>query len=135
MHYYFLHILKIDDPLVEIDVSARPESAETKPESTISTPKLSQQPKTETEIEKTSTTTDGKAQQVSTAAAAAAPSKAKPKTDFGITTGRNQRHVKLSRMRLKIAERLKASQNTTASLTTFNEIDCTNIMNVRLLIG
>lgn len=29
----------------------------------------------------------------------------------------------MNRMRLRIAERLKESQNTAASLTTFNEID------------
>jgi len=34
----------------------------------------------------------------------------------------------MSRMRIKIAENLKNSQNTNAMLTTFNEIDMTNIM-------
>ena len=34
-------------------------------------------------------------------------------------------------MRLRIAERLKQSQNTAASLTTFNEVDMTNIMAFR----
>jgi 2-oxoglutarate dehydrogenase E2 component (dihydrolipoamide succinyltransferase) len=34
-----------------------------------------------------------------------------------------ERRVKMSRMRLRIAERLKESQNTAASLTTFNEVD------------
>lgn len=41
--------------------------------------------------------------------------------------------VKMNRMRLRIAERLKQSQNTTASLTTFNEVDMTNIMEFRSL--
>lgn len=36
---------------------------------------------------------------------------------------RSETRVKMSRMRLKIAERLKQAQNTTAMLTTFNEID------------
>lgn len=36
---------------------------------------------------------------------------------------RQERRVKMNRMRLRIAERLKDSQNTAASLTTFNEID------------
>lgn len=36
---------------------------------------------------------------------------------------RNEKRVKMNRMRLRIAERLKESQNTSASLTTFNEID------------
>lgn len=39
--------------------------------------------------------------------------------------------VKMSRLRKTIAERLKASQNTAAILTTFNEIDMLNVMNLR----
>ncbi|KAJ8926061.1 hypothetical protein NQ315_009916 [Exocentrus adspersus] len=37
----------------------------------------------------------------------------------------------MNRMRLKIAQRLKEAQNTNAMLTTFNEIDMTNIMEFR----
>ncbi|KAJ1917540.1 2-oxoglutarate dehydrogenase complex E2 component [Tieghemiomyces parasiticus] len=44
---------------------------------------------------------------------------------------RGERRVKMSRMRLRIAERLKESQNAAASLTTFNEIDMTNLMAMR----
>lgn len=36
---------------------------------------------------------------------------------------RTEKRVKMNRMRLRIAERLKESQNVAASLTTFNEID------------
>lgn len=39
--------------------------------------------------------------------------------------------VKMNRMRLKIAERLKQSQNTAAFLTTFNEVDMFGIMEFR----
>mmetsp|Transcript_8837 Transcript_8837/g.11032 ORF Transcript_8837/g.11032 Transcript_8837/m.11032 type:complete len:227 (-) Transcript_8837:159-839(-) len=39
----------------------------------------------------------------------------------------------MNRMRLRIAERLKESQNTNASLTTFNEVDMTNLMEMRKL--
>lgn len=39
----------------------------------------------------------------------------------------------MNRMRLRIAERLKQSQNTAASLTTFNEVDMSSIMNLRKL--
>ena len=39
--------------------------------------------------------------------------------------------VKMSRMRLRIAERLKESQNTAAFLTTFNEIDMSALMEMR----
>lgn len=49
------------------------------------------------------------------------------------TGGREERRVKMNRMRLRIAERLKQSQNTAASLTTFNEVDMSNIMDFRKL--
>ncbi|KAJ1677486.1 2-oxoglutarate dehydrogenase complex E2 component, partial [Spiromyces aspiralis] len=44
---------------------------------------------------------------------------------------RGEHKVKLNRMRKRIAERLKQSQNTAASLTTFNEIDMTNLIDLR----
>ena len=37
----------------------------------------------------------------------------------------------MSRMRIRIAQRLKDAQNTTAMLTTFNEIDMSNFMDLR----
>ena len=42
-----------------------------------------------------------------------------------------EERVKLSRLRQRIAQRLKEAQNTAAMLTTFNEIDMTNVMAVR----
>lgn len=39
----------------------------------------------------------------------------------------------MNRMRLRIAERLKQSQNTAASLTTFNEVDMSSVMDFRKL--
>lgn len=39
--------------------------------------------------------------------------------------------VRMSRLRQRIAERLKEAQNTAAILTTFNEVDMTNIMELR----
>nr|POF15283.1 putative dihydrolipoyllysine-residue succinyltransferase component [Quercus suber] len=53
-----------------------------------------------------------------------------PKTEspFG---NREERRVKMNRMRLRIAERLKQSQNTAASLTTFNEVDMSALMSLR----
>ena len=44
---------------------------------------------------------------------------------------RSENRVKMTRMRIKIGERLKESQNTAASLTTFNEVDMTNLMQFR----
>lgn len=46
-------------------------------------------------------------------------------------TERPERRIKMTRLRLRIAERLKAAQNTYAMLTTFNEVDMTNLMEMR----
>lgn len=54
------------------------------------------------------------------AAPAAAPS-GDPSSK--ITGTRSEQRVKMNRMRLKIAARLKEAQNTCAMLTTFNEVD------------
>jgi 2-oxoglutarate dehydrogenase E2 component (dihydrolipoamide succinyltransferase) len=56
------------------------------------------------------------------------PSDVKPSFE-----GREERRVKMNRMRLRIAERLKQSQNTAASLTTFNEVDMSSLMEFRKL--
>ncbi len=45
--------------------------------------------------------------------------------------GRNERRVKMSRMRQTIAKRLVSAKNTTAMLTTFNELDMTAILALR----
>ena len=37
----------------------------------------------------------------------------------------------MTRLRARVAERLKGAQNTYAMLTTFNEIDMTNLMQLR----
>jgi 2-oxoglutarate dehydrogenase E2 component (dihydrolipoamide succinyltransferase) len=44
---------------------------------------------------------------------------------------RGEKRVPLSRMRLRIGERLKEAQNTAALLTTFNEIDMSALMQMR----
>ncbi|KAI0783759.1 dihydrolipoyllysine-residue succinyltransferase 1 [Abortiporus biennis] len=67
----------------------------------------------------------------------AAPAPSKPKEKEAqpaaprIPGSRNETRVKMNRMRLRIAERLKESQNAAASLTTFNEIDMSSIMEFR----
>ncbi|XP_008192723.2 dihydrolipoyllysine-residue succinyltransferase component of 2-oxoglutarate dehydrogenase complex, mitochondrial [Tribolium castaneum] len=48
-----------------------------------------------------------------------------------ISGTRTEQRVKMNRMRLKIAERLKQAQNVNAMLTTFNEIDMSYIMEFR----
>ncbi|CAK8673622.1 dihydrolipoyllysine-residue succinyltransferase component of 2-oxoglutarate dehydrogenase complex, mitochondrial-like [Clavelina lepadiformis] len=55
-----------------------------------------------------------------------------PSTPNAVTPGtRSEHRVKMNRMRLRIAQRLKDSQNTAAMLTTFNEVDMLNIMELR----
>ncbi|KAM6915126.1 uncharacterized protein FYW49_010034 [Xenentodon cancila] len=46
---------------------------------------------------------------------------------------RGENRVKMNRMRLRIAQRLKEAQNTCAMLTTFNEVDMSNIQEMRKL--
>ncbi|KAG6908166.1 2-oxoglutarate dehydrogenase complex E2 component [Tephrocybe rancida] len=64
---------------------------------------------------------------------AAAPKKEKEAAPVARPTpgSRNETRVKMNRMRLRIAERLKESQNAAASLTTFNEIDMSSLMEMR----
>ena len=47
------------------------------------------------------------------------------------TGARNDRRVPMSRLRAKIAERLKEAQNTAAMLTTFNEVNLKPLMDTR----
>ena len=61
------------------------------------------------------------------AAGSAAPSAPKaPRADR-----EGEERVRMSRLRQRIAQRLKEAQNTAAILTTFNEIDMTNVMALR----
>ncbi|XP_046364325.1 dihydrolipoyllysine-residue succinyltransferase component of 2-oxoglutarate dehydrogenase complex, mitochondrial-like [Haliotis rufescens] len=55
---------------------------------------------------------------------------AAPSLDMG-SGARGEQRVKMNRMRLRIAQRLKDAQNTCAMLTTFNEIDMSNVMGMR----
>lgn len=45
--------------------------------------------------------------------------------------GPREERVKMTRLRQSIAKRLKEAQNTAAMLTTFNEVDMTNVMEMR----
>ena len=54
------------------------------------------------------------------------PAPSERKLKFG-----EEEKIKMSRLRMTIAKRLKQSQENAAMLTTFNEVDMTNIMNMR----
>jgi 2-oxoglutarate dehydrogenase E2 component (dihydrolipoamide succinyltransferase) len=66
---------------------------------------------------------------VAAAAAAPAPAPA-PAPTAARPAGREER-VRMTRLRKRIAERLKEAQNTAAMLTTFNEVDMTATMELR----
>ncbi|GMR59709.1 hypothetical protein PMAYCL1PPCAC_29904 [Pristionchus mayeri] len=51
--------------------------------------------------------------------------------EHAISGARDEVRVKMNRMRQRIATRLKDAQNTYAMLTTFNEIDMSNVMEMR----
>merc|ERR1719399_354745 len=65
------------------------------------------------------------------AAPKAAPAPAAPTPAPAPAGGRGERRVAMTRMRRRIAERLKAAQNTAAMLTTYNEVDMGAAMELR----
>src|SRR3954454_24253445 len=71
--------------------------------------------------------------QMPTPAPAARPAPAaKPAVPAGPRgRGDQEERVRMTRLRQRIAERLKDAQNTAAMLTTFNEVDMTNLLAVR----
>jgi 2-oxoglutarate dehydrogenase E2 component (dihydrolipoamide succinyltransferase) len=66
---------------------------------------------------------------VAALAAVPAPVAAAPSAPRAL--GAREERVKMTRLRQTIARRLKDAQNTAAMLTTFNEVDMTNVMAVR----
>ncbi|GIL41194.1 2-oxoglutarate dehydrogenase complex dihydrolipoyllysine-residue succinyltransferase [Roseiterribacter gracilis] len=65
------------------------------------------------------------------AAPAAAAPKAAPAPSGPRSQAAREERVKMTRLRSRIAERLKEAQNTAALLTTFNEVDMTAILALR----
>jgi 2-oxoglutarate dehydrogenase E2 component (dihydrolipoamide succinyltransferase) len=64
-------------------------------------------------------------------APAAAPKPAAPRPVEQRPAGPREERVRMTRLRKRIAERLKQAQNTAAMLTTFNEVDMTSLMALR----
>ncbi len=62
---------------------------------------------------------------------ASAPSMASAPAARGSFVGRQDRRVPMTRMRARIAERLSESQASTVMLTSFNEVDLTEVMALR----
>ncbi|WP_076073170.1 2-oxoglutarate dehydrogenase complex dihydrolipoyllysine-residue succinyltransferase [Sphingomonas montana] len=72
---------------------------------------------------------------VQAAAAKPAPSISTPApvaaAPASTANGRNEERVRMTRLRQTVARRLKEAQNTAAMLTTFNDVDMTNVMAAR----
>lgn len=89
---------------------------------------ISEKPKTETEAkEKPKTETEAKEKPK-------APHSAPPKSSAfepQLPPKERETRVPMPRLRKRVAARLKDSQNTFAMLTTFNEVDMTNLMTLR----
>ena len=51
--------------------------------------------------------------------------------DDVVDTSKHQERIKMSRLRMTIAKRLKEAQNTAAMLTTYNEVDMSSVMKIR----
>ncbi|KAI0338031.1 dihydrolipoamide succinyltransferase [Trametopsis cervina] len=85
------------------------------------------------EVKETTKPKESKPKEESKPKQEAQPKESKPKEAEPprIAGARTETRVKMNRMRLRIAERLKESQNAAASLTTFNEIDMSSLMDMR----
>lgn len=86
---------------------------------------------TKSEPKKEQTQVEQKAPQEETRKDVKSSSKPSPEAIKQTSGSRNETRVKMSRMRQRISERLKESQNAAASLTTFNEIDMSSLMSMR----
>ncbi|QPM90672.1 2-oxoglutarate dehydrogenase complex dihydrolipoyllysine-residue succinyltransferase [Pseudooceanicola algae] len=74
---------------------------------------------------------DDVAKALSAAKSAPAPAAAAPRAPVSADDASREERVKMTRLRQTIARRLKESQNTAAMLTTYNEVDMTEVMALR----
>ncbi|KAL1899244.1 2-oxoglutarate dehydrogenase complex E2 component [Sporothrix stenoceras] len=129
----------VGQDLVRIEVGAEGEAKAEKPAES-EAPKKEEAPKEESKPADAEPKSESKPVESSKPAPAPekksspAPSKQSSEPASPSPLGsREERRVKMNRMRLRIAERLKQSQNTAASLTTFNEVDMSSLVEFRKL--
>lgn len=133
----------VGQPLFELDTAATSGGATSPPPKKEEAPKTPE-PEKPRPAQETPATTNVAAPSTAAAAGAAAPppkekkpvaaaaaSKSAEPEAAGPAPTRTERVVPMTRLRLRVAERLKTAQNTAASLTTFNECDMGNVMAMR----
>ncbi|CAD8183085.1 unnamed protein product [Paramecium pentaurelia] len=119
--------VEVGKPFYEIDTSAA------KPAGATGTPETKKEQKQEVKQEvKQEQKQEAPAAQKSTPPPAAKPAEKKPVAPSVTTpTQRTEKREPMSRMRQRIAQRLKDAQNTYALLTTFQECDMSAVMEAR----
>lgn len=115
--------VEVDSPLFAIDTNGAAPAGSAAPAATASAPAVAASVHAPAPTAPTPATPAAPS-----AAQAAAPAPAP--ADEG---NRSETRVKMTRMRLRIADRLKEAQNTAAMLTTFQECDMTNLIALRNL--
>lgn len=126
---YFLEAsseINIDADFVEIDTSIK--GGETKK---IEKPQVKSEPTQETAKPKSEVKTQIKPEVVKPASTQNSIPVVEAGASSNYTFGRSEKVVPMSKMRQTIAKRLKQSQNENATLTTFNEVDMGEIINLR----
>lgn len=128
--------VQVGQDLVKLDLDAQPSMEETKPEKVPeSTPVLEEEkPQEKVEIPEQKVETPQQKVEIPQQKPSASPAAEFPNINV-MSTNREEHRVKMNRMRQRISERLKESQNTAASLTTFNEVDMSNAMQLRKQLG
>lgn len=125
----------VGQDLFKIEAGEAPEGGAKPAETATEQPKAPAEPKKE-EAPKPEPKPEPKKETPAPAPQQSKPAPKQEPTSAPSTHGlgnREERRVKMNRMRLRIAERLKQSQNTAASLTTFNEVDMSSLMEMRKL--
>lgn len=127
--------VEVGQEIVKIEEGAAPEGGKKEEPKEESQPEKKEEPKKEEKKEEPKKEEPKKEEPKKEAPKKEAPKKDTKEQNSQTFTSfsRSEERVKMNRMRLRIAERLKESQNTAASLTTFNEVDMSNLMEMRKL--
>ncbi len=127
---------KVDKNIIETSIETRPENQNTDIENAPSAKKLMAENKISSD-KIAGTGKDGRIMKndvlkaVKSAAIEEIEKSSPPRTPSSVEDADREERVKMTRLRQTIAKRLKDSQNTAAMLTTYNEVDMTEVMSLR----